>query len=211
VTIEFIKTIILGLFAFVSTNLDDFLLLLMLFSTGTLSVRKIVLGQYLGMFGILILSCFGGSAGVTILSSEWIGLLGVLPLVMGLKKLSQIYWPKFAKTLSSFHSLYWNKNVFNIYFSRKPSAKVGVLAIAAMTLANGGDNVAVYSGLFSEKSNSDVLLLILIFSFLTAVWCLGGFFLSSRERWKNFILRFNVLATPYALITIGIFILLKLI
>lgn len=208
-TTDVFKTITLGFISFVATNLDDFLLLLLLFSAGTIPARKIVLGQYLGMAGILILSSFAGSVGTLLFPPSWVGILGLFPLTLGFIKLYQRYYPRLAKNQSRDTSSIVTPDTIRL-LAQQPS-KVGTLAIAFMTLANGGDNIAVYSGIFSEKSNFHTFLLVLVFVFLTTAWCIGGYLLASHQKWKKFINYFNSTAIPYALIVIGFFILLKLI
>src|SRR5262249_44129127 len=49
--------------------------------------------------------------------------------------------------------------------------------VAAMTIASGGDNIAVYVPLFARSTSGQVALLILVFLGMTAVWCGAAYYL----------------------------------
>jgi cadmium resistance protein CadD (predicted permease) len=126
-----LNSLFTGLTVFVATNLDDLLILLLLFSqveqTG-LQRREILLGQYLG-FGLLVLASLPGFLGSLILPPAWIGLLGTVPLILGLERL--LGQPEEQSTAVPV-----------------PAASVwgGILSpqafgVAALTVANGSDNM----------------------------------------------------------------------
>ncbi|HEY9767018.1 MAG TPA: cadmium resistance transporter [Coleofasciculaceae cyanobacterium] len=85
---ELVTTIPTGVTAFFATNLDDILVLLVFFSQVNDSFRRrhIVLGQYIG-FTILVLASLPGFFGSLILPKPWIGLLGIVPIVIGIGRL----------------------------------------------------------------------------------------------------------------------------
>src|ERR1017187_7630608 len=72
--------------AFASTNVDDFLVLIFLFSRG-IRFRTVVLGQYLGFLAILLLSLLCALFAQT-LPRIWIGLLGLVPVTVGILALA---------------------------------------------------------------------------------------------------------------------------
>ncbi len=77
-----------GIIAFTVTNIDDMMILLLLFSQSDSNFRKrhIFIGQYLGFLTIIILSLPGFFGGLFI-QREWLGLLGILPIIIGMKQL----------------------------------------------------------------------------------------------------------------------------
>lgn len=97
-----VTTIISSFIAFTSTNIDDIFILLVLFSQVKTGVCKeedrtfqrktkikelyIVIGQYLGFSVIIFLSIIGSLSSFFIPIS-WIGLLGFVPIYMGIKGL----------------------------------------------------------------------------------------------------------------------------
>lgn len=77
-----------GLIAFIATNIDDIIVLLLFFSQINADFRRrhIVIGQYLG-FTTIVLASLPGFFGGLIVPREWIGLLGLLPITIGVKQL----------------------------------------------------------------------------------------------------------------------------
>ena len=196
-----IKTIALGLLSFTTTNFDNFLLLLLLFSNKTIPTRTVLLGQYLGMLGILFLSYCVGSAGSFFLPARWIGVLGIVPLLIGLTQLVQ------GAQLNSRRGASPGDSRSGL----AKFSKIGVFTITMMTIANGGDNIAVYSGIFSVRSRFDILLLLGTYIILTAIWCIAGFSISSHKKWGKTIKHLNITVFPFAMIAMGLLILLKLV
>jgi cadmium resistance protein CadD (predicted permease) len=75
---------------FASTNVDDVFVLIGFFADPKFRARDIVLGQYSG-----IAALFSASAAASLLSlvipRAYVGLLGVVPILIGLKKLFDLY------------------------------------------------------------------------------------------------------------------------
>ncbi len=84
-----LTAVITGITSFAATNIDDITVSMLLFSQTDargFHPRDIVIGNYLG-FTVLILACLPGLFGGLILPPPWIGLLGFIPLVVGIKQL----------------------------------------------------------------------------------------------------------------------------
>ncbi|PSB56110.1 transporter, partial [Chroococcidiopsis cubana CCALA 043] len=77
-----------GIIAFTATNIDDIIILLLFFSQINVYFRRrhIVFGYYLGLT-VIILASLPGYFGGLIVPREWIGLLGLLPIAIGIKQL----------------------------------------------------------------------------------------------------------------------------
>jgi len=76
--------------AFIATNLDDILILTILFTQVNKLFRRrhIVIGQYLG-FILLILASLTGFFGSFLIPAQWIRFLGLLPVIFGIRSLWQ--------------------------------------------------------------------------------------------------------------------------
>ena len=77
----------IGVSAFIATNIDDIFLLMMFFSSSyspsmTFPVKQIVLGQYIGI-GLLVGISALGSLIAIVVPPYIIGLLGIVPIVIG--------------------------------------------------------------------------------------------------------------------------------
>src|SRR5262245_36685595 len=88
-----ISAIVTGVTSFAATNIDDIFVLMLFFGRMGKSVRgwDIVLGQYLGFTALVAISLIGYFARY-VAPREWIGLLGFLPVAIGVKKLLE--WKK---------------------------------------------------------------------------------------------------------------------
>jgi cadmium resistance protein CadD (predicted permease) len=122
---------------FAATNLDDIFLLTVFFAR-RVPTRRIVAGQYLGFAAIILLSFAGlWAVGLTI-PKAWIRLLGILPLGIGIRHLLQIRNQRSTQATET-------------------DGTLGVLSIAAITLANGADNIGVYVPVLPRQSLSCVV------------------------------------------------------
>src|SRR5262250_3137088 len=72
--------------AFAATNLDDILVLTFFFAQKNLQIWRVVLGQYLGIAGLILFSLVGFFASL-IIPYKWIALLGLIPIAIGIRKL----------------------------------------------------------------------------------------------------------------------------
>lgn len=188
-----IETVGLGVIMFASTNVDDFFLLLAFFADGRSKKRQVVLGQYMGMGALVILS-LAVASGTVFLPRGWISYLGIIPLLIGVRELSQMRkldGPEKRQHL-----------VDTAIVSRRSS-----LAVAGITIASGADNIGVYVPLFATMRGPDLGIIAVTFSILIGVWCAitywmvkTGHTILRQERWLKFI-------TPIVLILIGLWIL----
>lgn len=86
--------IAIGAAAFAATNIDDIFVLMVLFSTSfvaslTFPVRHVVLGQYLGISLLIAISALGSLIPLLV-PPYFIGLLGIVPMAIGARRLVQI-------------------------------------------------------------------------------------------------------------------------
>ena len=83
-----VALLITSVTSFVATNLDDLMVLMLFFSrlNANFRPRHLIIGQYLGFTLILLASSLGLLFGLLV-SKEWIGLLGFIPLTIGIKQL----------------------------------------------------------------------------------------------------------------------------
>src|SRR3712207_1916009 len=85
---DLVTAIPTGITAFIATNIDDLVILLLFFSqvSATFRRRHIVIGQYLG-FAALVIASLPGFFGGLVLPRHWIGLLGLVPIAFGISRL----------------------------------------------------------------------------------------------------------------------------
>src|SRR6185369_12676675 len=75
---------IASILAFVSTNVDDIFILILFFGNKKFKEREIIIGQFLGITALIATSLLGSLIGL-VLQEAYIGLLGLIPLYLGIK------------------------------------------------------------------------------------------------------------------------------
>ncbi|QZN87467.1 cadmium resistance transporter [Cellulomonas sp. C5510] len=180
-----------GLFA--GTNVDDIIVVTLFFlavQRGALRTWQVVVGQYLGVGALIVLSLLA-ALGLTIIPDQWVGLLGLIPLGLGA-------WG-FVKFLRS-----RNRDDDQPPAALNPG---GLLGITGVTLANGADNLAVYTPLFRSMSTPDTITTVIVFVILIGVWILVGRLVGSRPRVLRVISRVETWLVPAVYCVLGLVIL----
>ena len=181
---------------FVATNLDDIVVLAVLFAVaarGTSRLRgwQIVAGQYLGLVTLITVS-FLAALGLTIVPDEWVGLLGLIPLAIGVLAL--------VRTL---------RGKDDDDDAESALKAVGLLGVAGITIANGGDNIAIYTPVFRTISTTDALVTIAVFLVLLAGWCLLARAIGTNEKVTEGLEKVEHWLVPVVFIGLGVFILIE--
>lgn len=195
-----LTTTLTATFAFAATNIDDIVLLTLFFgsSSASLRPRHIVAGQYLGFALLVALSLFG-VLGALVVPREYIGFLGILPIILGV-----LAWVRRGDDD--------DEGVLERVTGagRGPSRGLlapQTLAVAGVTAANGSDNLSVYIPLFASTPSRQIIVTVLVFFALVAVWCFLGFRLARVPLVARTISRFGGVLVPFVLIGLGLFIL----
>lgn len=191
--------------AFAATNIDDIIVSMFFFSqvNQNLRVRHIVIGNYLG-FIVLIIASLLGFLGGLIIPKTWIGLLGFVPVAIGLK---QIFEQEEEETIPvQTISKSGQKRVLNIPFSQLFHPQT--YSVAAITIANGGDNIGIYVPFFASLDWRSLLLTLTIFLILVGVWSLIAYSLTRHRLIAKVLTRYGQRLVPFVFIGLGIFILL---
>ncbi|MEU8577216.1 cadmium resistance transporter [Streptomyces asoensis] len=185
-----------GLFAV--TNIDDILILALFFAKGAGhpgSTRRIVLGQYLGFTAILAVAV-AAAFGATFLPGSAVPYLGLLPLALGLKAARQAW--KDHRDGSEDRAE-----------ERSGEGGPSPLEVAAVTFANGGDNIGVYVPVLATAGIGGMSVYAAVFLVLVAVWCFAGRFFATRPVVAEALARWGHILLPLVLITIGLLILVE--
>ena len=195
-----LPTILTSVITFVVTNLDDIIILSLLFSQTSKNFRyeHIVIGHYLGFTGIVVFSLIGflGSLAVP---HEVVRLLGILPIIIGIKYLVNAISDE---NLTMSEELSVSSNGANSLFIKQAAS------VAAITFANGGDNIGIYIPLFANVNQFQLCIVLLVFFILTGVWCFLGIAVVSQEIFSRSLKRHGKWVIPFVLITLGIYIIL---
>ena len=178
-----LSIIALATIAFATTNVDDLFVLLAFLARGRPSAGEVVAGQYLGIAALTAAAIICSLAALAI-PSAYLGLLGLLPVAIGLNHL----------------------------LSRAPGddgaddeagAAAGTLSVAAVTIANGGDNIAVYVPLIAGRGAGEIALFVATFAVMTGLWLLIARAMLLHPKLGALIRRWGDQLFPWVLIALG--------
>ncbi|GAA4107644.1 MULTISPECIES: cadmium resistance transporter [Micrococcaceae] len=182
---------------FIATNIDDIIILSLFFGRGQGqpgTTRRILLGQYLGFLGILgaaVLAALGAQA---LLPDQVLPYFGLIPLGLGL-------WATWQA---------WrNRDDDDDDAAQLEGKRVSVWTVAAVTFANGGDNIGVYVPVFVSVSWSTILAYCIVFLLLVAVLVFVARWITSRKPIAEALERWEHILFPAVLIGLGVVILIS--
>ncbi|MEI2578526.1 cadmium resistance transporter [Scytonema sp. PRP1] len=197
---ELLKAISTGFTAFTATNLDDILILLLFFSqvNSVFRRRHIVTGQYLG-FAALVAVSLPGFFSSMVLPRPWIGMLGIVPIVIGLSRLINPVQDEEEETEApQTPERSWYTSLLS------PQA----YGVAAITFANGGDNIGIYVPLFASSNGLTLSVILAVFFVLVGVWCFTAYRLMQVPAIAKSLTDYGNQLVPFVLIGLGMLILI---
>ncbi len=190
----YLALISIAIVLFVTTNIDDIFILLGFFSDPKFKLRQVILGQYLGITALYGISVIGSLIALVI-SPVYVGLLGLVPVFIGLKKI----WELRNSAAADEEELHNHSVTAN--------GNSNLIAVAAVTVANGADNISIYVPLFATKSGYDIALIGVIFAVMTMVWLISANWLVNHRNIGAPIRRYGHKVLPFILVALGFFIL----
>ncbi|AFY43466.1 cadmium resistance transporter [Nostoc sp. PCC 7107] len=195
---ELITAISTGVVAFIATNIDDIGILLLLFSQTNANFRPqhIFVGQYLGFIVLVILSLSGLLGGV-VLGANWIGLLGLIPIAISISSLINPEDELLEENLLSSDEYIPSFIAPQTY------------SVAAVTIANGSDNISVYIPLFASSKLASFWVIIGVFFCLLGVLCYIAYKLTHQKAIADVLTRYINHLVPFILMGLGAFIVLR--
>ena len=173
--------------AFIATDIDDLVLLALWFSqrTASFGTRHIVAGQVLGIGALVVVSLAGFAAGRWV-EREWLGLLGFVPIVLGVRA-----WLERDATAEA------------------DATRHGVFGVAAVTIANGGDNIGVYAPLFATLDARALVVTLVVLFVMVLLWCAIGGALARQPHAAALLARRGHQIVPVVFVGLGVWVLLE--
>ncbi len=179
---------------FLVTNIDDIIVLSLFFARGTGqrgTTTRIIVGQYLGFGGILLASVAVTFGAGLFLPDEAIPYFGLIPLLLGVYAGWQVWR---------------NGDDDDDSLADRP---ISALAVAAVTFANGGDNIGVYVPVFLAVGTGALVAYCVVFLALVLVLVLAAKFVATRKPIADVLERWEHILFPLVLIVLGLVILIE--
>jgi cadmium resistance protein CadD (predicted permease) len=79
--------------------------------------------------------------------------------------------------------------------------------VAAVTVANGGDNIGIYVSLFANNSPMQVLIIVVVFYMMVGIWCALAYFLITHPQIAKIVTNYGHKISPFIYIILGVYIL----
>lgn len=187
---------------FAATDIDDLFVIMAFLAAPAMRARAVVAGQFLGIAILVLVSVVLAWFAIAI-PQAWIAWLGLVPLLLGLRALVALRGADADVVpdggADSSHVLEREQRAERHLHSQ-------VLAVAGVTIANGGDNLGVYIPLFANAFDR-VALYAVVFGVMTGVWCLLGHWLVQSPHVGASVRRAGHVLLPLVLIALGLYIL----
>ena len=178
-----LTSIFTSIIAYTGTNIDDIFVIMILLASAGAAKGRLIAGHFLGVGLITVISMLG-AFGLQNLPLKYVGLLGLVPIALGIKA--------------------W----FDRDEEESEAKGTGVLSMAMITLGNGADNVGVYIPLFTGFSGPERIGAVIIFISLTALWVWLANSLAEFPKVKAVIEKYKSIAIPVVFVALGVFIIL---
>lgn len=199
-----ISTLVQALVLFVATNIDHLALLTLWFVHGQNrpgTTARICAGQYVGFGVILAVTIVLSTISGLVIPQEYLRLLGLIPLALGIKAaIGEI-----RERLSADEDDDEDEGETQL-----KGKKVSVGAVALVTMANGGDEVAAYLPVFALSTWWQIALFCAVFLALAGVLLALARFITGRMGLAEVLERFEAIIFPSVLILLGVLILADL-
>ena len=182
---------------FVATNIDDIIVISLFFARGSGqrgTTARITAGQYLGFAGILAVAALIALGAGAFLPVSAIPYFGLVPLLLGLRAA----W-----------SGWRGRDDDDDEGAAGSGSRIGVLGIAGVTFATGGDNIGVYVPVFANISSQAMIAYCVVFLILVGALVVVARFVATRRRVAEILERWESVLFPLVLISLGVVILIS--
>ncbi|MBD2433955.1 MULTISPECIES: cadmium resistance transporter [Fischerella] len=205
-----ISTLIIGISVAFATTFDDNIYLTAFFSkvNRTFRPKHIIVGEFVG-FSVLVLASLPGFLGGLVIPATWIGLLGFLPVMIGISHLlnreneeETVQDVSIDFTASTKHRHHKKSLLATL---RDPQT----YRVSAVTIANGGNNIGIYVPLFASSNLSSLGVILCVCYLTVGLWCFLSYNMTSNPLMAPVLARYGRKVFPFVLIWLGISILMK--
>jgi cadmium resistance protein CadD (predicted permease) len=197
---------LLSVAAYAATNIDNLFVLLAFLAEAGGQRRRVIIGQFAGSLA-LIAGAVLVAALLERLPTGYVGLLGILPIGVGVSKAWARFRPGNTDRENEARSVTHTNAPARPTDSTTPTpsgAGSSWWTVACVALANGSDNIAVYVPLYASHSHSEGMFISLIFVVMIGIWCAGAVWLVEHPLLGAPIRRYGTALLPLILLIIGV-------
>ena len=188
-----------SIIAFVTTEMDDLLVMFVLFSKVN-RLREnvaVIIGKYLGLAVLVTAGKLFAGIITQFPVEQLLGLLGIIPIAIGIRYAVREYTGAQeaagdehpAQRLIGFCSF--------------------LLEAFIITLANGGDNIAVCLSFFSSLGRSEFVISCIVFCIMQALWCVIAISVMNAASIRSYTEESKGVIIPALFVVLGLYILIK--
>ena len=194
-----------------ATTFDDNIYLTSFFGrvSRTFRPRHVVVGEFLGLTILISISLVGYFVGM-IVSDMWVGLLGVLPIMIGIHQLmgkEDDENSDVIEEVEKVHTEVGRPRIKQSLWSTIRDPKTH--RVTAVHVSNGGNNVAVYIPLFASSSLPSLGVILTMCYMTIGFWCFCSYNLTRFPGISVLIARYGRKIAPFVLIYLGFSIIIK--
>ncbi|GAB2486420.1 CadD family cadmium resistance transporter [Alkalibacterium psychrotolerans] len=189
--------ILSALLSYIGTSIDHIIVLILLFNQTQHRKRddlSIISAVFVG-FTLIVLISLAARFGLSLFEPDWIGLLGLIPIGLGIRVLFKPVDDEQEAQEKISHS-----------FSRHRSQFISVFFLM---LAFGGDNLGVYIPLFASLDWVGITVTLLIYYALTGIMLAAAYKISEVKQINQFIEKYERWLVSFVFILLGLFILFE--
>lgn len=189
--------ILSALLSYVGTSIDHIIVLILLFNQTQHRKRddlSIISAVFVG-FTLIVLVSLAARFGLSLFEPEWIGLLGLIPIGLGIRVLFKPVDDEQEAKEKISHS-----------FSKHQSQFISVFFLM---LAFGGDNLGVYIPLFASLNWLEIAVTLFIYYSLTGIMLAAAYKISEIRQINHFIEKYEHWLVSSVFILLGLFILFE--
>ncbi|MFC3899717.1 CadD family cadmium resistance transporter [Aliicoccus persicus] len=183
---------------YVATGIDYLVILILLFSQIKKSnqIKHIWIGQYIGTVIIIGASLLVALGVANFIPQQWmIGLLGLLPLYLGIK-----IWIKEEEDEDE-------DNILSLFSSGRFNQLF--ITVTFIVLASSADDFAIYIPYFTTLNMMEIIIAVIVFMIMVGVLCLISYRLASLNFVSDKIEKYERWIVPIVFIGLGIYILFE--
>jgi cadmium resistance protein CadD (predicted permease) len=189
--------------AFIGTNIDNCVVTTAMVAGAPLErAHRIAAGQVIG-FALLVAVAVAAAAALFEFSAAVVGLLGLVPLAIGVKGLVGLRRPASGSEDAA--------PPLRPRRSKAPDRAVGrsLTAAALVTIGAGGDNLAAYIPLFRVGGTTNILAIVAVFAVGEVAVTTAVLGAGRHPKARAVMLRLGAVAVPVLLCGIGVLVMLQ--